>query len=113
MRCEALVFGLMLVGGCAPPAPTAGGAPAVEVPAPEGCAADAERLEAPAAVRARPAADAAIVGRLAAGRFVLRCAARGGWQFVRAPALGAPVDCAAGACAGGWIEAATPTRRYG
>lgn len=114
MRCEVLGAWLMLLGGCAPEASRGSAAfqPAVLVPEPEACATDAEKLEEAAVVRAGPSADSPSVDTLPAGRFILRCAVRSDWQFVRYPDAGAAVDCTARSCTGGWIEKTVLTRRY-
>ena len=138
MKSEARLALLLIVAGCAangvaPPAEpslqarTAQkaqiGAPVpvdllvqVDVPMPDGCAAESEQLQSAVAVRSAPDAAGHIVETLAAGRYLLRCATRAEYQFVRFPAAGEKVDCstrpAGRRCNGGWIPAATATRTF-
>jgi len=126
MKSEARLALLLIVAGCAangvaPPAEpslqarTAEEVP-VNVPVPDGCAAESEQLQSAVAVRSAPDAAGQIVETLAAGRYLLRCATRAEYQFVRFPAAGEKVDCstrpAGRRCNGGWIPAATATRTF-
>lgn len=132
MKSEARLALLLIVAGCAangvaPPAEpslqarTAEEVPVdvlvpVDVPVPDGCAAESEQLQSAVAVRSAPDAAGHIVETLAAGRYLLRCATRAEYQFVRFPAAGEKVDCstrpAGRRCNGGWIPAATATRTF-
>jgi len=132
MKSEARLALLLIVAGCAangvaPPAEpslqarTAEEVPVnapvpVDVPVPDGCAAESEQLQSAVAVRSAPDAAGQIVEMLAAGRYLLRCATRAEYQFVRFPAAGEKVDCstrpAGRRCNGGWIPAATATRTF-
>jgi len=126
MKSEARLALLLIVAGCAanrvaPPAePSLQARTAEEVPVnapvPDGCASESEQLQSAVAVRSAPDAAGHIVETLAAGRYLLRCATRAEYQFVRFPAAGEKVDCstrpAGRRCNGGWIPAATATRTF-
>ena len=132
MKSEARLALLLIVAGCganrvAPPAEpslqarTAEEVPVdvlvpVNAPVPDGCASESEQLQSAVAVRSAPDAAGHIVETLAAGRYLLRCATRAEYQFIRFPAAGEKVDCstrpAGRRCNGGWIPAATATRTF-
>ncbi|HSA79294.1 MAG TPA: hypothetical protein VLE23_00645 [Geminicoccaceae bacterium] len=104
-----------LLAGCTPPSPER---PAPGVQRAElGCKSEAEQLLQPVLVFGEPAAEAALLGELEAGRFVYRCDRRGAWTAIMYPAPGEAVDCAsrpAGRrCQVGWVHGDVPTAIFG
>jgi hypothetical protein len=111
-----LVWGAVAVlPGCAPTAPAAGEPPtgAARI----SCAAEAEQLLQPVAVRVEPAPWSALLLELDRGRFVYRCERRGDWLAIMFPAAGEAVDCSRRpprrSCPIGWVQGDVATAIFG